>query len=143
VMGSNGAMTARRAVTCWRLPKELLLALVVAGFILGATVSVAFANHWHSGASCGAWNGLVHGSSSSDGYVRARVERNVCGAWYHRCAVYNHMRRGYLVTASAITGDCNAPTDGNGYRESCSEGDVEYTNVFGRHGHLAHNWYCP
>jgi hypothetical protein len=128
------------ARTQWR--KGLAVVLVVAGFTLGAVSSVAFANHWHAGAGCGAWNGLNHGSSSSDGWIRARVEQNNCGAYYHRCAVYNHQKRGYLVTSYAYTGPCNASTD-SGYRESCSEADVEYNNVFGRHGHLAHNWYCP
>jgi hypothetical protein len=113
-----------------------------AALVVALLAAPATANHWHAGAGCGAWNGIVHGESSIDGYVRTRVEQNSCPAYLHQCVQLNARTTAVLASDQAYSGLCSAPYDGRngGYPEYCSYGFVYYRNVFGDHYHYAHNY---
>ena len=63
-----------------------LIAILLSGFIWGAVVRVALADHYH--VNC-VGHGFVHGDSTSDGSFFARVEQG-CGSTLRECDLYTN-----------------------------------------------------
>jgi hypothetical protein len=121
------------------LPFVVLLAAMTA-FFFGAVIKVATADHYHTAGYCGAPNGLVHGSSTTDQAYHARIELGNCPPTHKYCAVYNSQSGGALNYAETYDSTCNAFTSWNGAAECHGYAVVDYEVVFGQHNHLAHNW---
>ena len=117
---------------------RLLVLLVAVGFLWGAIVKVALADHYH--VAC-VGHGFVHGESTGDGSFFARVEAG-CGSSSRECRLYAW---GSLVGSQTVSGStttCNywSRTDGN-HSECGSTAHTWSSGVFSSHVHKAHN-YC-
>jgi hypothetical protein len=113
-----------------------LIAILLTGFVWGAAVRVALADHYH--VNC-LGHGFVHGEVSYDGSFFARVEQG-CGSTLRRCELYTNgsFIGGQVVAA---TGTCNAWSRNYGnYSECNSTAHVYAKDVFSEHVHKAHNW---
>jgi hypothetical protein len=117
-------------------PRFLLL-VVVAGFLWGAIVKAALAEHYH--VACVA-HGMVHGESTGDGSFFARVDAG-CGSSLRRCEIFTF---GSYVGGQTVSGGhtCNywSRTAGN-FSECGSTAHTYSSGVFSNHVHKAHN-YC-
>ena len=114
-----------------------LIAILLSGFIWGAVVRVALADHYH--VNC-VGHGFVHGDSTSDGSFFARVEQG-CGSTLRECDLYTNGNfiGGQVVAAQ---GTCNAWSRNYGsYSECASTAHVYAQSLFSDHVHKAHN-YC-
>ena len=119
-----------------RSPKALVLILCT-GFLWGAAVKVALADHYH--VNC-VGHGFVHGESTTDGSFFARVETG-CGSTWRECKLYTY---GSFVGGMTTTGSatCNLWSRNFGnFTECASTAHVQAAGVFGSHVHKAHN-YC-
>src|SRR5215218_6015722 len=84
-------------------PLRFLLVILLTGFVWGAAVKVALADHYH--VAC-VGHGFVHGDSTTDGSFFARVEAG-CGSSLRECELYTH---GSFIGGSSVSGStatCN------------------------------------
>lgn len=116
---------------------RILIVVVLSGFIWGAGVRVALADHYH--VNC-IGHGFVHGESTTDGSFFARVEAG-CGSTLRECDLYTNgsFIGGQFVGTPGTT--CNAWSRNYGTHSECaSTAHVFSSNVFNEHVHKAHNW---
>jgi hypothetical protein len=114
-----------------------LIVILLSGFVWGAVVRVALADHYH--VNC-VGHGFVHGESTTDGSFFARVEQG-CGVTLRTCDLYTNgsFIGGQVVSAAGTT--CNAWSRNYGsYSECASTAHVYARDLFGEHVHKAHNW---
>jgi hypothetical protein len=110
----------------------------VAAFAFGIVARGAVAGHYHTAGPCGAGNGMVQGSSTTDGAYHARVEMpSSCPPTEKLCAVYNYPQVGAFAYGDVYYGTCNQFLQ---YTPEC-EGyaGVFYDAEFSMHNHFAHN----
>ena len=89
------------------LPVGVFVAIMIAAFMIGVSVKVAVANHYHS--TNGMNHGLVFGSSTTDGAWHSRVEAGG-GSTFRSCDAHEDILGGrYLGGASVggTTATCN------------------------------------
>jgi hypothetical protein len=112
------------------------LIVLLTGFLWGAVVKVALAEHYH--VNC-VGHGFVHGESTTDGSFFARVEAG-CGSTFRRCDLYTN---GSFIGGSSASGSltCNLWSRSLGsYTECASTAHVYSAGLFSDHVHKAHNW---
>ena len=129
------AARSRREAT---VSPRFLLLVVLTGFLWGAAVKVALAEHYH--VAC-IPHGFVHGESTTDGSFFARVETG-CGSTLRQCDLYTNgsFKGGMTVSAAGTT--CNAWSRSFGSFSECASTAHTYASgVFSNHVHKAHN-YC-
>lgn len=119
------------------LSPRFLLVILITGFLWGAVVKVALADHYH--VAC-VGHGFVHGDSTTDGSFFARVEAG-CGSTLRECSLYTY---GSFIGGSSVSGTtatCNLWSRSLGtYSECASTAHVYSSGVFSNHVHKAHNW---
>jgi len=127
------AITPREAMP----PLHLVLVILLTGFVWGAAVKVALADHYH--VAC-VGHGFVHGESTTDGSFFARVEPG-CGSTLRECDLYTN---GSFIGGSSVSGStatCNLWSRSLGsYSECASTAHTYASGVFSDHVHKAHNW---
>lgn len=120
-----------------RVPRGVLLLLLVAGFGFGF-VKAAAANHFHtSGNSCSSAHGFVHGDSTTDGSFHARVEQGTCPPTYHSCTLSRQSPYLFLGSDAVYFGTCNFRYSGS-VSESNGQAGVYYETQFNSHTHYPH-----
>lgn len=130
--------TAPRTHRVAPVSPRFLLVVVLTGFLWGAAVKVALADHYH--VAC-VGHGFVHGDSTSDGSFFARVEIG-CGSTLRRCNLYTNGSYIYGVTVADTGTTCNAWSRSAGNYSECASTAHDYASgVFSDHVHKAHN-YC-
>src|SRR5918998_251936 len=116
---------------------RFVLIVLLAGFIWGAAVKVALAEHYH--VACVA-HGFVHGESTTDGSFHSRVDAG-CGSGYRQCEIYSNGSFQGRSTVSSASGTCNLWSRSLGsYTECASTAHTYSAGVFSNHVHKAHNW---
>jgi hypothetical protein len=130
--------TAARSHRQATVSPRFVLVVVLTGFLWGAAVKVALADHYH--VAC-VGHGFVHGESTGDGSFFARVEAG-CGSTLRECALYAN---GSFVGGATVGGTgatCNAWSRNYGNYSECASTAHDYASgVFSNHVHKAHN-YC-
>jgi hypothetical protein len=130
-------MTSRTPTATGAKPSlRLLLVILVTGFLWGAVVKVALADHYH--VAC-VGHGFVHGDVTTDGSFFARVEAG-CGSTYRQCDLYTN---GSFIGGSSASNNltCNLWSRSLGnYTECASTAHTYSAGVFANHVHKAHNW---
>ena len=118
-------------------PRFVLIVLLT-GFIWGAAVKVALADHYH--VAC-VPHGFVHGESTTDGSFFARVEAG-CGSSLRECDLYTNGSYIGGMTVQGTGTTCNAWSRNAGNYSECASTAHDYASgVFSEHVHKAHN-YC-
>ena len=117
-------------------PRFVLIVLLT-GFIWGAAVRVALADHYH--VAC-VGHGFVHGDSTTDGSFFSRVEAG-CGSTYRQCEIYSNGAFKGSTSVSNSSSTCNLWSRSLGnYTECASTAHTYSAGVFSNHVHKAHNW---
>lgn len=122
------------------------LVTVIAAFLLGGAYHATRANAAHYHTNC-VGHGLVHGSSTTDGAVHARVEAGCGNPGWKRCRLrvqgyydaygnpvnfaWENVFPGYNVT-------CNAFSNLGAGKEPISYATLDFDGVFASHSHYAH-----
>jgi len=118
-------------------PLRFVLVILLTGFLWGAAVKVALADHYH--VAC-VGHGFVHGDSTTDGSFFSRVEAG-CGSTLRECELYTN---GSFIGGSSVSGStatCNLWSRSLGsYTECASTAHTYSSGVFSNHVHKAHNW---
>lgn len=88
-----------------RLRRRAMLLLLVSVALMGSAAAIAEAVHYHHFHE---WHGLVHGSSTTDGYWHSRLEANGSTSDYRNCAAYSagdaHTSYRTYIGSTTVTG---------------------------------------
>jgi hypothetical protein len=116
---------------------RFVLIVLLAGFIWGAAVKVALADHYH--VAC-VGHGFVHGDFTTDGSFFSRVEAG-CGSTFRQCEIYSNGSFKGSTSVSNSSSTCNLWSRSLGsYTECASTAHTYSAGVFSNHVHKAHNW---